>query len=186
VTWERLLRQIVELVKKHKIKIVALDYIQEFRTKQKYESERVMFREIARTFRHTMKQLRAASIVLTQVTNPEPGKPPTKDNIRECKDIGHGAEVIAMGWEPTEDIRGKDGTVVFEAKSKVLLLDKTKSGGKQTIKMEWDPVSACFNRVLQPAYMDDEEQAFYNADGDADMAWGQPDEFDDAIGSSYM
>lgn len=180
VNFERLIHQILELVAKYGIKIVALDYIQEFRTKQKYESERVMFREIARVFRHSMKQAKCASVVLTQVTNNTPGKAPNKDNIRECKDIGHGAEVIGMGWEPDEDII-VNGEVLFQAKSRLLVLDKTKNGTKGVIGLDWDGVSACFNRVLKPIGYSDKDTEIYENDADTTEAYGQYDEFDDVI-----
>lgn len=186
VTFERLMHQILELVAKYDVRVVALDYIQEFRTKQKYESERVMFREMARVFRHSLKKLKCGSIILTQVTGTEQGKAPNKDNIRECKDIGHGAEVIAMGWEPTEPILDKNGAVLFDAKSKLILLDKTKSGSKGVVGMDWDPVSACFNRVSRPEYTQDEDMDRYEADADTTHAVGFADEFDEAIGAEYF
>lgn len=184
VTFERLLRQMVSLIKQHNIKIVALDYIQEFRTKQKYESERVMFREIARMYRHTMKRYGVASVVMTQVTAPQQGKAPNKDNIRECKDIGHGAEVIGMGWEPDEDVQDKNGRVLYEAKSKLLLLDKTKSGLKGHVELEWDPVSACFNKTMRPYGQRDELDVAYEANADTTCAWAQFDELDAALGAT--
>lgn len=183
VHFERLMRQIVDLVQEHGIKIVALDYIQEFRTKKKYDDDRKMFREMARIFRHTMKHLGAASVILTQLTNPEPGKPPTKEHIRECKDIGHGAEVIAMGWETANDI-SKDGQVLFPANSKLLLMDKTKSGRKGSVQLSWDPVAACFNRVLQPASMTVEQKDWYDGHADVSQAISMPDEYDDALGAA--
>lgn len=181
VLFERLLRQISGMVKEHGIQIVILDYIQECRTKQKYESERVMFREIAKTFRHSMKRLGVASVILTQLTNPEPGKAPTKDHIRECKDIGHGAEVVALGWETAADVTGANGEL-YPAQSKFLMLDKTKSGRKGAVSLEWDSVSACFNRVLRPAYATEEDK-WYEAEADKSQSMSMPDDIDNAIES---
>lgn len=176
MTFERLLSHIDRMILDHGIDIVMLDYIQETRTKQKFESERVMFREIARTFRHLVKRRGKCSVILTQLTNPEAGKAPTKDNIRECKDIGHGAEVILMGWEPTDEIKTAKST--YRAGAKMVMIDKAKSGCKTFVEMEWDRISACFNRVSKPVG-DDEESRWYSEEGDISNAIGAVDYSDE-------
>lgn len=175
VTFERLLRQIDRMLLEHGVDIVMLDYIQETRTKQKYESERIMFREIARTFRHLVKRRGKCSVIMTQLTNADPTKAPTKDNIRECKDIGHGAEVIALGWEPAADLTS--GNETYSAGSKLLLIDKSKSGRRGTCEMSWDNVSSCFNRVLRPAGQGEAEREWYDQEGDIEQAISAIDGF---------
>jgi hypothetical protein len=175
VTFERLIRQIDRMIVEHDIDITVLDYIQECRTKTKHEDDRRMFREIASLFRHTVKRRKKSGAIMTQLTTSDPGRPPTKDNIRECKDIGHGAEVIALGWEPLNQITaGKD---TFEAGAKLLLLDKAKNGRKGSIELEWDNVSACFNRTLKPAGSQ-EDEVWYEQEADISQAIGAMD-FDD-------
>jgi hypothetical protein len=173
ISFERLLNHVDQMILDHGIDIVILDYIQETRTKQKFESERVMFREIARSFRHLVKRRGKCSVILTQLTNPEAGKAPTKDNIRECKDIGHGAEVILMGWEPSTDIQTERAT--YAAGTKMLMVDKAKSGCKTYVEMSWDKVSACFNRVCKPLHESDEEAQWYDAEADIASAIGADD-----------
>jgi hypothetical protein len=86
-----------------------------------------------------------------------------------------------MGWEPTEAVTDSLGKAIFQAGSKLMLLDKTKSGTKGSMLMDWDPVSACFNRIDRPYGYNDSETDRYDADADITRALGVRDEFDEAI-----
>jgi KaiC/GvpD/RAD55 family RecA-like ATPase len=149
VTFERLTRQIEHVMVTENIDLVFLDYIQECRTKTKHDDDRRMFREIARLFRTVVKKHKRSGIILSQLTISDASKAPTKNEVRECKDMAHGAEVVALGWKPDRDINGKEG-VLYEKGSRVLIVDKSKDGECGSVALDWDSSSACFNRVLQP------------------------------------
>lgn len=148
VTFERLVHQIEKVMVDEDIDLVVLDYIQECRTKKNHEDDRRMFREIARLFRTVVKKHKRRGIILSQLTIPDASKAPTKRDVRECKDMAHGAEVVALGWMPEQDITGKDG-LLYAKGSRVLIIDKAKDGERGSVELSWDKVSACFNRVEQ-------------------------------------
>lgn len=155
IPWERLLHMIHDQIdtqekKGEPISLVILDYIQECFTKKKYGDDRLMFKAIGQQFRHSLKRRKVANIALSQLTIDDPAKAPTKRNIRECKDLSSGAEVVALGWSPTSDIT-ENGAVKYTAGAKILLLDKVKNGRKGSAELEWDESTASFNRVLRPA-----------------------------------
>jgi replicative DNA helicase len=150
VPFERLCHQIGHVMDEHAIDLVMLDYIQECRTKKKHEDDRRMFREIARLFRATVKSRHKSGIILSQLTVSDQTKAPTKYDVRECKDMSMGAEVVAIGWMPAADIKDKHGDVVVEGGKRALIIDKAKDGIRGTVQLDWDNRSACFNRVLKP------------------------------------
>jgi KaiC/GvpD/RAD55 family RecA-like ATPase len=149
VAFERLTRQIEHVMVEENIDLVFLDYIQECRTKTKHDDDRRMFREIARLFRTVVKKHKRSGVILSQLTITDASKAPTKNEVRECKDMAHGAEVVALGWKPDRDINGKEG-VLYEKGSRVLIVDKSKDGECGSVALDWDSSSACFNRVLRP------------------------------------
>jgi len=144
VPFERLIAQTRNVLEQHnKIEIVVLDYIQECRMLAKAEDDRRMFREIARQFRATVKRAKRAGLIASQITLSDKGRAPTKNDIRECRDIGHGAELVLIGWTPDKDITDGDD-VRFREGAKVLRVDKAKEGIKGTVDLRWDAESACF------------------------------------------
>ena len=155
VKWEALLRQAEAVVDEHKIDLVILDYVQECETKKKYGDDRLMFKAIGQQFRHSFKVRGIASIMLSQLTIADPSKPPTKRDVRECKDLASGAEVVALGWSPQGNVTRKDPDtgseeILYSAGARVLIIDKAKDGEKGSAELEWDKLTASFKRGDRP------------------------------------
>lgn len=163
---ESICKQVDVLIKKHAVDLVAFDYLQEFRTSQRYENnERVKFRDIASQMRGVVKDNNIAGMILSQITVQDGKKYPDKHSIRESRDVSNAAEVVALGFTPSEDIPGKDGSHI-NAGSRCIKIDKAKDGWKGAVMMGWNTESACFEverRKLTP------EEA---------VAYGLGDEFD--------
>jgi hypothetical protein len=170
ITWERLLRQMEHVVDSEGIDVVILDYVQEVTTKQKYGDDRLMFKAVGQQFRHSFKTRKIASIMLSQLTIADASKPPTKRDVRECKDLASGAEVVALGWTPQNNVTRKDEhgneELVYNAGARVLLIDKAKDGKKGSAELEWDEKTASFKRTLRPANEGYDIPGFERADFD--------------------
>jgi replicative DNA helicase len=147
---EDLVGHLAKVIREHQIHLVAFDYVQEFRSKRRFQDERVKFREIASMLRHVAKDAKIASILFSQLTTSENTKMPTRDNIRECRDMAHAAEVIILGFEPTDAIE-HDGKLIAAKGSKCLFVDKVKNGPRNRIvPMRWNNDQASFDTVLDP------------------------------------
>lgn len=137
-------------IKEHAIDLVAFDYVQEFRTKRRFQDERIKMREVASVLRHVIKDAKISGIIFSQLTTDERTKVPTRLNIRDCRDMAHAAEVIVLGFEPDQDITS-DGRVIAEKGKKCLYVDKVKNGPRNRIvALDWDPDTASFRAQKGP------------------------------------
>lgn len=140
-----------KVITEQAIDAVCFDYIQEFKSSKRWQDERVKFREIASMLRHVGKKRKVASILFSQLTLDENTKIPTRRNIRECRDIANASEVILIGFEPDTDIKDKAGTVVVNAGTKCVLVDKVKNGPRGgKVPLTWNSAHACFDAVPDP------------------------------------
>lgn len=147
---EDLAGHLSKIIREHKIDLVAFDYIQEFRTKRRFQDERVKYKEIASMLRHVVKDAKCAGLLFSQVTTDENTKFPTRLNIRESRDIANAAEVIVLGFEPEKPLTSGE-TTLARAGTKNLFIDKVKNGPRgRFIELDWDADSACFRTVADP------------------------------------
>lgn len=147
---EDLAGHLQSIIRERGVDIVAFDYVQEFRSKRRFQDERVKFREIASVLRHVAKDAKIPGIIFSQLTTNERTKVPTRDNIRECRDMAHAAEVIVLGFEPDQDIKEGERLVAAEGE-KCLFVDKVKNGPRNRIvRMSWHDEMACFESVKDP------------------------------------
>jgi replicative DNA helicase len=147
---EDLIPHLRTIIKEHKIDVVAFDYVQEFKTKRRYQDERIKFREIASSMRHLAKDAKIAALIFSQLTLSENTTIPTRANIRECKDMANGSEVILIGFETKKqiDVPGKQP---IPADTKCFLVDKCKDGPRGAkIPMDWYTEVATFRHVKAP------------------------------------
>ena len=151
------------MIVEHGIDLVAWDYLQEFRTKERHQDERVKYREIAAQMRNVTKGANIAGLILSQITVSETKKTPDKHSIRECRDVSNAAEVVVLGFTPEADIKDSDQKVLVAAGRKCIKVDKAKDGQKRNVEMEWDHDSACFNATERPR---SEAEAEANSLGD--------------------
>jgi replicative DNA helicase len=138
---EWILRTLPIVVRDHGIDIVFVDYIQEIYAERRFESEQLMLKWVARELRATFKRLSISGTIVSQIT--PTGERPRKENVRQCKDIVHGAEVIAIGYEPEKDFETKSAGLI-PAGTKCLILEKNKDGPKGVVPLVWDPRVATF------------------------------------------
>ena len=148
---EDLAPHLTKIIREERIDVIAYDYIQEFRTKRKFQDERVKFREIASVCRHIAKDAKIAGMLFSQLTLDEKTVIPNRRNIRECRDIANAAEVIIIGFEPEKEITDQRTGNKINAGTKCVFIDKVKNGPRGgKLAMDWDEESACFNTVPDP------------------------------------
>lgn len=152
---ESVCRQIEGLIFEHRIDLVCFDYLQEFRSRERFQDERVKFREIAAQMRNVIKGANITGVILSQITVSETKKTPDKHSIRECRDVSNAAEVVILGFTPEADILDKDRNVKAPAGVRCIKVDKSKDGYKGNVEMSWDDKSACFNATEKPEEQDD-------------------------------
>lgn len=141
---EELAGHLANVIREHKIDLVAFDYVQEFRSRRRFQDQRVKFLEISSVLRHVIKDAKISGILFSQLTTSENTKIPTRDNIRECRDMAHAAEVIVLGFEPTQTLDMGGGRLV-EPGTKCLFIDKVKNGPRNRIvPMTWNSDVATF------------------------------------------
>lgn len=167
---EDLAPHLTRIIRDERIDVVAFDYIQEFRSKRRWQDERVKFREIASVCRHIAKDAKVAGILFSQLTLDDRSKIPTRLNIRECRDIANASEVIIIGFEPDTDVKNKEGVTIIEAGAKAIYVDKVKNGPRGAkLELPWDKTSACFEIELDPEQVRLEQEAKLRDDLSADF-----------------
>src|SRR6478609_2481029 len=124
---EDLIPHLRKIITEQKINVVAFDYVQEFQSKKRWQDERIKYREIASQMRHLARDTKCASLIFSQLTMSEQTTIPTRANIRECKDMANGSEVILIGFE-TKKLLEVPGKQAIPAGTKCFLVDKCKDG----------------------------------------------------------
>jgi len=168
-----------KIIKEHRIDLVAFDYVQEFRSKRRFQDERVKFREIASVLRHVIKDAKISGVLFSQLTTGENTKIPTRDNIRECRDMAHAAEVIVLGFEPTAPL-DMGGGKILPVGTKCLFVDKVKNGPRNRIvELFWNSDFASFEsdddverRYLEKCAREGIHPNTWNPEEDDDRRYG--------------
>jgi replicative DNA helicase len=146
-------KQVDKLLVSENIDLVAYDYVQEFSAARPQENHRLTLKYIAKTLRMPPKLRNKASILFTQLTASESTRKsahPTKDNVRDCKDIANAAETILLGYTPDVAIEAND-QILVAAGQKAIWIEKVKEGpAKFAVGQEWDDSTAAFVRVDDP------------------------------------
>ena len=156
---EELVVQVRKLVKDEGIYLVAWDYLQEAKTRRRYQDERVRFRETAAMMRNVGRITDCCTMILSQVTEQTGKKYPDKNSVRECRDASNAAEHILIGFTPEENIV-KDDKIVVVGGTKCMKIDKSKDGETGVVALDWCKTSACFKPVM-PAKPTDEPPPGY-------------------------
>lgn len=141
------------------VDLVLVDYIQAFRSQLQHQDKRTEVAHIGRIFTDAIKLGGAGGVMFSQITKDPTGKHPTKDSIRETRDLSHAAEVVALGYSvkkekerkldrygrPVPDDNAHDATEEKEEERKFLFLDKNKDGPKGwKVELKWDDRTASF------------------------------------------
>jgi replicative DNA helicase len=159
---ERLEKELRHIIRAEAIDVVFFDYLQEFQSQRKHQDERLKFKHIAKVMRYLIKSENKTGVIVSQLTMTNDTKIPNKHNIRDCRDVGNGAEVIVILFKPDADVQGPSPgrdeqnrplapEVLFRQGVRYALLDKNKDGpaGKR-VQLEWNEESACFDTVKDP------------------------------------
>lgn len=134
--WERVSIAMEQAMIRNAIDLVVLDYIQECACEKSYQSRQLELQAVARRFRAICRKRNRAGVILTQLTRPEKGKPPVKENARECQDIVNGAEQVLLLYTDN------DG-------AKMANLDKAKDGSTGLVAMNWNSATASYENVTK-------------------------------------
>ena len=131
-------------IEEYDIKLTIWDYLQEFRLGRQLENDRLSTKQKAKLMRTTARSTNTAEITLSQLTLSEKTTIPTRQNIRDCRDAAHGADVIGLLFEKPAD---KDD--IGQPPDRMLFLDKVKDGpAKIIVSLDWDQFSASFREQL--------------------------------------
>ncbi len=139
---------LAKIIREEGIDFIAWDYVQEFKSKRRWQDERVKYREIAKIQRNLAKDQNKSSLIFSQLTMDKDVKIPTRANIRECRDLANASEVILIGFEPNQNITNKKGYVVIPSGTKCIYVDKVKDGPRGAkVPLPWDKYSATFETI---------------------------------------
>lgn len=174
---ERLAKELRVIIKLEAIDMVVFDYLQEFRSSGKHQDERTRFKHTSSVMRELIRGENKSGAILSQLTINSDTKIPNKHNIRESRDVSNAAEVICLGFTPDADVYGpsRDDEPTYRAGQRYILVDKNKNGpARQSVRMQWDDHSACFDAVRDP----EQERLEREAARYAHLT----DDFDDGLG----
>lgn len=120
--------------------VVALDYIQAFRSSVKHQDRRTEIVYCDRQFTDAVKQSGAGGVIMSQITKDASGRP----KMRDCEDLIHAAEVGLYGQIEDTATLDNDGRKISD-KEKSFLVAKNKNGPSGfTIPLPWDDEGARF------------------------------------------
>lgn len=126
--------------------IVAIDYIQVFKSAVKHQDRRNEIVHCARTLTDAIKRSGAAGVMFSQITIVD-GKP----KMREAEDIENAAEVALFGQKEKTASLDHDGKKAGMRDERSFLVRKVKNGPSGfTIPLSWDSNSASFFENTQP------------------------------------
>ena len=144
-----LLKKCDELIRAHGIRLIAFDYLQEFRSDRRYQDERVRFKELAAELRGVAKDNGVPSILFSQITVTEGKKYPDKYSIRESKDVANAAEFILLGMTTIDSVPRASGDAI-PAGTRCVKVDKGKDAAKCLVPMAWNDEGAFFETAAAP------------------------------------
>lgn len=125
--------------------IVAVDYLQAFKSQLKHQDRRIEVTYCARQFTDAIKRAGAAGVLFSQVTMVE-GKP----KMREADDIINAAEVGLYGQREKSAQLDHDGRKQGLHEERSFMVAKIKNGPSGfTVPLSWDAHSAAFIENLE-------------------------------------
>jgi hypothetical protein len=120
--------------------LVALDYIQAFRSCVRHQDRRSEIVYCDRQFTDSVKQSGAAGMIMSQITKDASGRP----KMRDCEDLIHAAEVGLYGQIEDTASLDSDGRKIAD-REKSFMVAKNKNGPSGfTIPLPWDDDGARF------------------------------------------
>jgi replicative DNA helicase len=146
-TVEWIAQAIKELSAEYGISLVLADYIQRFKTKKQFGSDRrTQVTYIGETISDAIKNANATGIAFSQLKRTQ-GHPPSMDDVKESGDLENMAEHVVIGWRKIEENR-EEGEA---PEHRLINVPKNKDG---PIEMDWhelefDHITASFTGVAR-------------------------------------
>jgi replicative DNA helicase len=148
---EEIVAQLHQIIPQERIDLVLVDYIQSIHCRSLKQDRRTEVAFVAKELTDAIKACGAAGILFTQLTIESRIAIPSLHNVRDSKDVSHGAETIILGYEASSSVNGPDGVQMAVEGDKLTLCDKVKNGTRGgIIRHDWDTETASFKRVLRP------------------------------------
>lgn len=145
---EDLCPAVEQLIRQYGIKLVIWDYVQDARTRKDYGVDlRKKVMDTAAAMRRVTQQFDIGGIIMSQITQQAGKQYPDKDSIRECRDICHAAEVVALGFRLKEEteIEVDNQKQQYPEGQPIFFIDKDKDGEpKRRVPIHWDPDHVTF------------------------------------------
>lgn len=121
-------------VRKHGVRILAVDYVHAIKSKVKGSDRRHELASFAAELKAHSDRLGVPLILGAQLKRLEKGEVPTKRDLRDCGELEEKAEGVFIAWETPP--RVQDGHTVV---SRVLVAAKVKNGSAgYWLEMNWD------------------------------------------------
>lgn len=153
---EKAAKRVKSIVAAEGVNMVYWDYVQCFNKDKASDGRRMDITYISRVMIDCIKMLGISGAVLSQITPDEKTLIPKKEMLRDSKDMGNSAEVVAIGFQAKTALeRDRDGRRVQLAAEgdRCLVLDKNKPGpgpAGRVYRMGSDPKHECFDVVKDP------------------------------------
>lgn len=128
---EAIAARIRHLCSREPFDLVIVDYLQAISAGRKTQDKRNEMTFIARTLTDAIKSSETAGLVFSQLRRLEPGRIPTRNDLKESGDVENMAENVFLGHT-------KQGV-------KLLRVAKAKDGPKREYEMEWNATSCSFS-----------------------------------------
>lgn len=159
-TIESLAPQVKRAIVELDIHLCLFDYVQTFQTSKKSQDRRAEVEHTARVLTDVIKTVKPggiAGVILAQLTPRTGDSAPDMFSVRESNGLAMAAEVVLIGYQSKKEIP----ELGIMPGDRLLRIEKAKGGVPgATLKMDWDPRSACFNRREERAPKRDESDPF--------------------------
>lgn len=146
-------KRVKKIIQAEGIDLVAWDYLHAFQKEKSFSETRQGLNYIARVMTDTTKNANVAGVIYGQVTPDTKATVPDMYEIRDSKDVVNAAEVVAIGYQPSDKVeRDVDGqrVVVAEAGTRAIVIAKNKPGpgpAGRVYEMGSDKECGCFDVV---------------------------------------
>lgn len=150
-------KEVRKVIQLEGIDITYWDYVQAFSKEKATEQRRMELTYIARTIIDVIKMSGKSGCVCSQITPDDKHPVPKKEMLRDSKDMGNMAEVVAIGFFARNNIeRGQDGqrALVANEGERCIVIDKNKPGpgpaSGRIYRCGSDVQHGCFDVVTDP------------------------------------
>jgi replicative DNA helicase len=137
---ERVKHWVEIVVTNYDTDVVFVDYVGCLHVSGKStENRRLEIHKVVGELQHTIKQAGASGVFASQLTMPKGGGMPTRECLRDCRDLAHQSELVLIGYY--EDAQSGNR----EDRERWIFCDKNKTGeAAWKEQLAWDHHTASF------------------------------------------